>query len=90
MAEKQGVPQAELLRRMGISKQEFDKYLEDTKKYHDKLDNKEREFYEKNNARTAKEIAESLGRDVTEADIERLFACAPHIESVFFVSCCKT
>jgi hypothetical protein len=90
MAERHPVSQEELLRRMGISKEEFDKFKTDTYSYYSSLDEKEKEFYVKNNSRTAKEIARSLGEDVTVEDIECLFAGAPRAEAVYFVACCHT
>lgn len=89
MTDKHHVSPDELLRRMKISKEEFDVYKSDVSKFYEKLDDPEKEFYVRNNARTAKEIANTLGKDVTEADIEKLFAGAPCIRGMFIVSCCR-
>jgi tellurite resistance protein len=89
MPDKHQVSPDELLKRMKISKEEFDLYKSDVSKFFDGLDGPEKEFYVRNNARTAEQIAKSLGDDVTAKDIEQLFAGAPCIRGMFVVSCCK-
>jgi hypothetical protein len=89
MSDKYHVSPDELLMRMKISKEEFDVYKSDVSKFLDDLDDSEKEFYVRNNARTAEQIAKSLGEDVTERDIEQLFAGAPCVDGMFLISCCK-
>ena len=88
MTEKHEVTRQEILKRMAIKEADFHDYVKKISKFFDSLNEDERQFYIRNNGRTVEQIARSLGKDVTIADVELVFNQVPRVFQVCILACC--
>lgn len=87
---KSTLTREQMLKKIGIKDEDFRDYLKKHTEFLNSLNDGQKEFHFKNRPKKkVKEIAQSLGPNVTSEQIKSLFEEAPPTLGVSAIGCCK-